>query len=88
MDRNSDSRISFALTINKNKNSLLGKLKPLIKRFTTIDFGNVVYEDSFLQVIDSADLEVTKFVRLTSTWNLFLWMAPVYYVECKIKNRV
>jgi hypothetical protein len=57
----------------------------LIKRVTSVDFGNVVYEDSLLSVLDSADLEVTKFVRLRSPWNVFLWLSPVYFVECKLK---
>jgi tRNA A58 N-methylase Trm61 len=42
-----DGRIGFLLTLNKHENKLLQKLKPLIKRITTIDFGNVVYEHQF-----------------------------------------
>lgn len=45
----------------------------------------MVYEDSFLQLLDSADLEVLKFVRLRSSWNVFLWLSPVYFVECRLK---
>lgn len=74
------------MTVNKNRNSLLAKVKPLIKRLTTVDFGNVVYEDSFLQLLDSAGLEVVKFVRLRSQWNLFLWLSPVYFVECRLRQ--
>jgi SAM-dependent methyltransferase len=48
LERTPESRISFALTVNKSRNSLLARVKPLIKRLTTVDFGNVVYEDSFL----------------------------------------
>lgn len=88
LERTADSRISFALTINKNRNSLLGKLKPLIKKVTTVDFGNVVYEDSFLSLLESANLEVTKFIRLKSRWNIFLWLSPVYFVECRLKREV
>lgn len=56
LERNESSRISFVLTINKNKNSLLSKIKPIIKKFTTVDFGNVVAEDDFLQLLNSAKL--------------------------------
>lgn len=42
-----DGQIGFLLTLNKHENKLLQKLKPLIKRITTIDFGNVVYEHQF-----------------------------------------
>jgi ubiquinone/menaquinone biosynthesis C-methylase UbiE len=88
LEKSPESRICFTLTVNKSKNSLLSKIKPLIKRITTVDFGNVVYEESFLSVLDSADLEVLKFVRLKSTFNLFLWLAPVYYVECRLKQNI
>jgi hypothetical protein len=27
-----------------------------------------------------------KFVRLRSQWNLFLWLSPVYFVECRLKQ--
>jgi ubiquinone/menaquinone biosynthesis C-methylase UbiE len=86
LERSEESRISFALTINKNKNSLLSKLKPLIKRVTTVDFGNVVYEDSFMNLLESAELEVTRYVRLRSTLNIFLWISPVYFVECRLRG--
>lgn len=46
----------MVLTLNSNKNTFLSWFKPLIKRWTTIDFGNVVYEDELLSVIDSAGL--------------------------------
>jgi hypothetical protein len=86
LEKNEGSRISFVLTINKNRNSFLGKIKPLIKKLTTVDFGNVVYEDEFLALLDTAGLEVTKYIRVKSTWNLFLWLSPVQYVECRIKE--
>lgn len=73
------------LTVNKNKNSLLAWIKPIIKKFTTIDFGNVIYEDDLYSVIDKAGLEVTKKERLYWGFNLFLRLSPVYYIECKVK---
>jgi len=38
-----DGRISFLMTLNKKPFPLLEKLKPLIKKITTVDFGKVVY---------------------------------------------
>ena len=86
LEKNENSRISFVLTINKSKNSFLQRIKPLIKRITTVDFGNVVYEDDFLSLLNSAGLEVTKYIRVRSSFNLFLWLSPVYYVECRVKQ--
>ena len=86
LEKNPASRISFVLTLNSNKNSLLSWIKPLIKRVTTVDFGQVVYEDDLLSVINSAGLEVTKKIRVQKGWNPFLIIAPVYYIECKVKE--
>ena len=38
-----DGRISFLMTLNKHRIPLLDKIKPLIKKLTTVDFGQVVY---------------------------------------------
>jgi hypothetical protein len=46
----------MALTLNKNKNSLLSKLKPMIKRWTSVDFGQVVYEEDLMSILDQAGL--------------------------------
>lgn len=40
---NEDGRIIFMLTLNRSRNALFERLKPLIKRLTTVDFGQVVY---------------------------------------------
>lgn len=68
------------LTLNKDKNSLLSLIKPAIKRFTTVDFGEVVYEEDLYSAIDKAGLEVTKKVRVYRGMNIFLRLAPVYYI--------
>ncbi len=36
-------RVIFLLTLNKSRNQLVERIKPLIKRVTSIDFGQVVY---------------------------------------------
>ncbi len=56
LEQHKESRIAFALTLNKDKNTFLTKIKPIIKRFTSVDFGQVVYEDSLYAVIDQAGL--------------------------------
>lgn len=42
-----DGRICFLLTLNKKPFPILEKIKPLIKKLTTVDFGKVVYEREF-----------------------------------------
>jgi ubiquinone/menaquinone biosynthesis C-methylase UbiE len=55
-----DGRIVFMLTLNKTRNALFERLKPLIRRLTTIDFGEVVYENDFTELIENAGLTVVK----------------------------
>lgn len=86
LEKHESSRIAFVLTLNKDKNSLLSWIKPAIKRFTTVDFGNVIYEDDLFSVIDQAGLEVTKKVRIYKGFNIFLRISPVYYIECRLKE--
>ena len=80
-----DGRIGFLLTLNKHENKLLQKLKPLIKRITTIDFGNVVYEHQFEDLLSRGNLQVEKKVRVQSSFNFLLKLFPVYFVETKMK---
>ena len=40
---NKDGKIAFILTLNEKRNKPLEIIKPIIKKLTTIDFGEVVY---------------------------------------------
>ena len=81
-----DGRICFLMTLNKKGFPLLEKIKPLIKRITNVDFGKVVYEREFDEVLGIANLETVKKVRIQTFLNPFLYIFPVYYVECKVKG--
>ena len=81
-----DGRICFLMTLNKKGFPLLEKIKPLIKKITTVDFGKVVYEREFDEVLEIANLETVKKVRIQTFLNPFLYIFPVYYVECKVKG--
>lgn len=69
------------LTLNQNRNAFFQKLKPLIKKFTTIDFGEVVYENDFVTMLESEGLKVTKKERLKRAVNPLFWIFPIHYVE-------
>ena len=47
-----NGRIIFLLTLNKIRKPILEKIKPIIHRITSIDFGQVVYYDEFIKIID------------------------------------
>ena len=57
-------RVYFTQTIQTRPSRVLEALKPLLKRFTTIDFGRVTYEDEFRAEIRAADLELVEFTIL------------------------
>lgn len=44
------------MTLNKKAFPILEKIKPLIKKITTVDFGRVVYEREFEEVVGIANL--------------------------------
>jgi len=74
------------MTLNKKPFPILENIKPLIKELTTVDFGKVVYEKEFEEVISISNLEIVQKVRIQSKFNPLLWVFPVHYIECKIKE--
>lgn len=46
-----DGRIAFLMTINPKENPIVRKLKPLIYKLTSIDFGNQTYQSQFEEVL-------------------------------------
>jgi hypothetical protein len=51
-----NGRVSFLMTLNKKPFPLLDRIKPLIKKITTIDFGKVVYERNFEEMMSIANM--------------------------------
>jgi ubiquinone/menaquinone biosynthesis C-methylase UbiE len=51
-------RIYFTQTFQQTKSPFLEKLKPMLVKFTTIDFGRVTYEEDFLKVVGEAGMDV------------------------------
>lgn len=57
---NEGGRVIFLLTLNSHKNALLEKIKPIIHKITSIDFGQVVYHDEFVKIIDESNYNIVK----------------------------
>jgi len=53
-----DGRIYCTQTFEEKKNKFMEKLKPLIKFFLTIDFGQVTYVKDFEKTVDKANLKI------------------------------
>ena len=54
-------RIYFTQTFEEKRAPIMERLKPLLGRLTTMEFGRVTYEKDFLNVLDSAGLNVDEF---------------------------
>lgn len=57
-------RIFFTQTIQKQPTRWMEILKPMLKRFTSIDFGRVTYEREFKAQILAAGLELEEYTTL------------------------
>ncbi|MHB0777487.1 class I SAM-dependent methyltransferase [Halomonas sp. WWR20] len=57
-------RIYFTQTIQTQPSRWMETLKPVLKRFTSIDFGQVTYKDVFKAQLRTAGLKVEEFTFL------------------------
>ncbi len=57
-------RIFFTQTFEERRSVLAEKAKPLLKAVTTIDFGQVTYEQEFLDVIEAGGLDVQELTTM------------------------
>ena len=61
-------KIFFTQTIENKKNIFLESIKPYLKFFTTIDFGNVTYEKDFLLLLEKCHMKIMEHSNLTNSW--------------------
>lgn len=57
-------RLYFTQTLQQHPSRWMEVLKPMLKRFTSIDFGRVTYADDFRAEITAAGLELETFTIL------------------------
>jgi alpha-N-acetylglucosaminidase len=63
-----DGQILFFHTVFKMKSKLMEYVKPRLKYITTIDFGNVTYENDFLALLKDTDLSILEDRLLEQKW--------------------
>ncbi|MDI5986027.1 class I SAM-dependent methyltransferase [Halomonas sp. M4R5S39] len=61
----SGGRLYFTLTIQQQPSRFMERLKPMLKRLTSIDFGRVTYEEAFKSQLDAAGLALEEFTLLS-----------------------
>ncbi|MGR2739989.1 class I SAM-dependent methyltransferase [Billgrantia sp. Q4P2] len=62
---NPGGRLYFTQTIQQRPSRFMEHLKPMLKRLTSIDFGQVTYEDAFKEQIRDAGLALEEFTLLS-----------------------
>lgn len=75
-------RIYFVMTLYDKKKGLTEKLKPIIKDFTTIDFGKVTYENEFDNILKEGKLNVLLKERISIPYNPTYKLFRVFFLEC------
>lgn len=58
----SGGRILFTQTFSERRSRLMEIAKPMLVKFTTMEFGRVTYEDDFLRTLDEGGLALEDFV--------------------------
>jgi SAM-dependent methyltransferase len=58
-------RVYFTQTVQMRPSRWMERLKPMLRRFTSIDFGRVTYEHQLRGRIDAAGLTVEEFTVLS-----------------------
>jgi ubiquinone/menaquinone biosynthesis C-methylase UbiE len=53
-------RVHFTQTFQERRSLIAEKAKPLLVKFTTIDFGRVTYEADFFRTIEAAGVDVLE----------------------------
>lgn len=62
-------QLYFTQTIQLHPSPTMERLKPLLKRLTSIDFGRVTYEETFRAQLDAAGLGLEEFQVLSRHGN-------------------
>lgn len=57
-------RLWFTQTFEHERSPFLERMKPLLRRLTTIDFGRVTYEDEFRRALDAGGVAIDERVVL------------------------
>jgi SAM-dependent methyltransferase len=72
-----DGRLFSTQTFHHRRSPVLERIKPAIKRITTINFGRVTYEDEFRRAFAAAGVELVELTtmtkRRTSSFRLAVW---------------
>ena len=79
------SKVYFLLTLYPSGTKLakLETIKPMLKKYTSVDFGKLIYENDFERTLIENKMRIIKKERITSNINIFLKVFRFFCVECE-----
>lgn len=83
----SDGRIFFLMTLYDKKKDFIESIKPYLKHYTTIDFGNITYEWEFEDLLNNNGLDIIHKERIFYSWNPLFFVFRIFLVECKVSKK-
>jgi len=78
-------KIFFLMTLYAKKKKYIEKIKPYLKYYTTIDFGNITYEWEFEDLLTGNGLNILHKERLFYKMTPLLFLFRVFLVECQVQ---
>jgi len=78
-----NGKIVFLMTLYEKKRrfTMVEKVKPYLKYYTTIDFGNITYETELVALMDECNLSILKKERIFYKMNPLFKIFRIFYVE-------
>lgn len=86
---NKNGKIICLLTLysaKKRRFALMEKVKPYLKYYTTVDFGQLIYEADFMSLLKETNLAVTKKDRVYHKLNPLFYIFRFFCVESRIEG--
>ena len=81
---NEGGNIYFLLTLMSKRtkfSEIMGSVKPYLKYLTTVDFGQITFQNEFLDMMEDNKLKINKMEKLTHKWNPFINGVNFFVVE-------
>jgi len=83
-----NGKIFFLMTLYEKKREIIEKVKPYLKHYTTIDFGNITYEKEFDSFLTGNDFSISHKERIFYKWNPLFYVFRVFLIECQKLEKV
>ena len=79
-----DGKILMFLTLYTKRNRLVEWIKPKIKYFTSIDFGETMYKDQLEKIVEDSGMVLKEFKVLGKEVNPLVRFFKIYMAEVEM----